>query len=78
MNPDLLDEIKAITEVVVDNIDTEFSVERENDDGGSHYVIYLAKDICVKSLRKALDKLKLNKHYLIMRVNPEYILEILH
>jgi hypothetical protein len=78
MNTESLEEIKKITEIVVDNVDTEFSVERETDDGGAHYVIYLPKDTCVKNLRKELDKIKFNKHYLIMRVNPEYILEMLH
>ena len=72
------EEIKKITEIVVDNVDTEFSVEKETDDGGVHYVIYLPKDTCTKMLRSVLDEEKLSKNYLIMMANVEYILEMLH
>jgi|7_EtaG_2_1085326.scaffolds.fasta_scaffold51195_2 hypothetical protein len=72
------EEIKRITEIVVDNVDTEFSVEKESDDGGLHYVIYLPKDTCVKMLRSVLDDERLSKTYLIMMVPPEYIFEMLN
>ncbi len=78
MDLNYADEVRQITSLVVDNVDTEFAVERESDDGGLHYVIYLPKDTCTKILRSVLDNETLSRPYIIMLVNPEYILEVLH
>ena len=70
MSTKFLDTIKKI---VVETVDTEFYVSTESDDSGVHYMIYIPHLTNTDALRKSLDKIKLDKRYIIAFVPEGYI-----
>ena len=66
--------ISDIKSIVVDCIDSEFYVDVKSDDMGLHYVIYLPNTVTgTEKLRKHLQKIDLDKRYVIMLVPEGYI-----
>jgi len=68
------EEIGKIKRMLVDVTDECFCVKLENDDAGSHYVLYLVKDsIHPDNVNKHMFKLKLSKHHMIVLLDEERV-----
>ena len=67
----MIDKIKS---VIVDCVECEFYVDTKSDDMGAHYVVYIpCTEMHTDKLHRALQKLVLDKRYVIMLVPEGYI-----
>ena len=66
--------ISKIKSVVVDCVETEFHVDVKSDDMGTHYVVYVPCNVKeTDTLHRELQKLDLDKRYVLMMVPEGYI-----
>jgi len=70
----LKEEINKISKMLVENTDECFCVNLENDDSGSHYVLYLVEDsVPAILINSKMFELKLSKHHMIIFLEEDRV-----